>query len=77
MSAAALESFLARLYTDTRLRRAFLARPEATARESGLDETTVGALAAIDREGLELAAASFEGKRATHAGKRRNRWFGR
>ena len=70
MNARAMEAFLARLYTDGELRRAFLARPEAAAREAGLDEQAVRSLAAIDREGLELAADSYDTKRAGHARKR-------
>lgn len=71
MNARALEAFLARLYTDDALRGSFLAAPAAVAREAGLDEEAVRALARIDREGLMLAACSFARKRATHSGKRR------
>jgi hypothetical protein len=51
MSAAALETFLARLYTDRMLRSAFLAAPENDARGAGLDEDAVRSLVSIDREG--------------------------
>jgi hypothetical protein len=62
---APLEGFLARLYTDARLRRRFLADPAAVARAARLDEPSVQALVDIDREGLELAAESFARKRAS------------
>lgn len=73
MNAAALEAFLARLYTDDALRRAFLRSPERVARDSGLDEAGVRAVAAIDREGLAMAASSYEKKRASHVAKRARR----
>ena len=63
---AALERFLARLYTDARLRRRFLANPRDVARAARLDEQSVEALARIDRVGLELAADSFARKRKSH-----------
>jgi len=62
--AVRLEALLARLYTDAALRRAFEADPLALARAHGLDEADAQALARIDREGLMLAARSFEAKRA-------------
>ena len=77
MSARALEAFLARLYTDERLRLAFLARRETVALEAGLDGQAAQALAQIDREGLLLAVESFARKRAEHAGKRRSPWVRR
>jgi hypothetical protein len=64
MSAAGLEAFLARLYTDDTLRRDFLARPAAVARAAGFDEPTVRQLMEIDRDGLQLAADSYARKRA-------------
>lgn len=57
------EAFLARLYTDAELRARFLADPVGEARRVGLDEASAQRLASIDREGLELAAASFAAKR--------------
>jgi hypothetical protein len=63
MKAAALERFLARLYTDAKLRRDFLARPEAVALAAGLDPEGAADLARIDRDGLELAAESYRRKR--------------
>ena len=63
MSAAALEAFLARLYVDERARARFLAAPVEEARRAGLDDEQCRALAAIDRQGLALAAQSFAHKR--------------
>ena len=64
MSRPAFEGFLARLYVDPGLRAAFLADPERTTSAAGLEPEEIAALRAIDREGLELAAASFAYKRA-------------
>jgi hypothetical protein len=58
-----LEAFLARLYTDPGLRRDFLARPVETAEAAGVDHLTAIELQRIDRDGLILAARSFEHKR--------------
>ncbi len=58
------ESFLARLYVDADLRAAFLADVDRVATAAGLAAEEIAALRAIDREGLELAAASFAHKRA-------------
>lgn len=78
MSAAALEAFLARLYTDDGLRAAFLDEPDRVVHQAGLDGAARAAALAIDREGLVLAARSFASKRAAHAGKRpRSGWVGR
>jgi hypothetical protein len=66
MNAIAMEAFLARLYTDARLRAEFLAAPRATALRSGLDAEDAQALEAIDRVGLELAADSYAHKRNAH-----------
>ena len=63
-AARRLEAYLARLYTDAAARDAFLADPRGEARRAGLAEDDVAALEAIDRTGLELAAASFAHKRA-------------
>ena len=64
MSSPAFEAFLARIYTDDRARRRFLADPRGEARTAGLSSEEQDALARIDREGLTLAAASFAAKRA-------------
>lgn len=61
-----LETFLARLYRDETIRAAFLTAPEATAREAGLNDADVAALANIDRAGLVMAARSYANKRASH-----------
>jgi len=58
-----IEAFLARLYTDEALRQAFLDGPRATALAAGLAPADAAALERIDRDGLALAAASFERKR--------------
>jgi hypothetical protein len=67
MSTRALEAFLARLYTDAEVRREFLADPRGTAVRAQLEPAQIDALVAIDRVGLELAAASFEKKRAARS----------
>jgi hypothetical protein len=81
MSAHALEALLARLYTDAHVRAQFLAAPLAYARAAGLDEADACALVAIDRAGLEMAAASFGHKRAGRSGggrwRRTVRWLRR
>ena len=75
MSAVALEAFLARLYTDADLRARFLAAPRDEALAAGLCESDAHALVAIDRAGLEMAAASFAHKRAGRSGAGRwQRW---
>jgi hypothetical protein len=71
MSATAFEAFLARLYVDAELRARFLADPHGEAARAGLDADEGRALAAIDRVGLELAAASFARKRADRRPARR------
>jgi hypothetical protein len=74
MSNPRFEAFLAELYTDAEARQRFLSDPESAARLSGLDEHDVEALARIDRLGLDLAARSFECKRAARR-PRRSRWL--
>jgi hypothetical protein len=59
----AFETFVARLYVDETLRRAFLADAAATATRAGLMPDEIRAVCAIDRTGLELAARVFEHKR--------------
>ena len=73
MSGQALEAFLARLYTDADARRNFLADPRGSAVRAGLEPREVDGLAAIDRDGLELAARSFEKKRTARE-PRRSSW---
>ena len=64
MSAAAFEAFLARLYVDADARARFLADPRGEAQRAGLAPAECRALESIDRVGLQLAAASYERKRA-------------
>jgi len=71
MSAQRLEAALALLYTDEQAREAFCAAPRAWARGLGLDEGEVEALAAIDRDGLAMAARSYAAKREARARDRR------
>ncbi len=73
----AFEAFLARLYVDAALRDRFLAEPRKTAAEAGLTATECEALARIDRVGLELAARSFERKRAGQARHAPRPWWRR
>jgi len=61
---ARFEAFLARLYADATARALFLADPRGEATRAGLTPEACDALAAIDRVGLELAATSYERKRA-------------
>jgi hypothetical protein len=70
MSAIALETLLARLYTDEAARAAFLADPRGEATRAGLSPDDVERLCCIDRAGLALAARSFERKRAAKRPKR-------
>ena len=67
-----LETYLVKLYLDRDARRAFLADPRAAARAEGLSDSEVTALEGMDRDGLELAARSFELKR--HSQPPRGRW---
>lgn len=67
MSSPALETYLARLYTDDALRAAFLRDPRAQALLQGLSPQEVDAMASMDRIGLQMAAASYRAKRAGRA----------
>ncbi|MFA6071040.1 MAG: hypothetical protein WC810_20905 [Janthinobacterium sp.] len=66
MSSAALETYLARLYTDDTVRAAFLLEPRAQALLHGLSPQEAEAMAAMDRVGLQMAA-SYRAKRAGRA----------
>ena len=79
MSSPALEAYLAVLYTDDTKRHAFLQEPQAQALLHGLSQEEADAMVAIDRVGLQMAAASFQHKRAAHAGHARPRqnWWRR
>ena len=57
------EAYLARIYTDEAERAAFLTDPRGRAAAAGLSPAEAEALAKIDRDGLALAAESFERKR--------------
>lgn len=59
----AFESFLAQLYVDGDARARFLADPRGEALAAQLGNEEIAAALAIDRVGLELAAASFAHKR--------------
>ena len=63
MSAQAVETLLARLYSDADYRRAFLEAPQQTAQAAGLDAAEAEVLTRIDRVGLDLAAESYARKR--------------
>ena len=67
MSSPALETYLARLYTDDVLRAAFLLDPRTQALLHCLSPQEAGAMAAMDRIGLQMAAASYRAKRAGRA----------
>ena len=58
------EVLLARLFVDAPLRTRFRADPEAVGREFGLDERAMASLGTVDWAGLDLAAESYENKRA-------------
>ena len=60
---AAVEAFLARLYTDAALREAFIANPGDVARREGFVGEAAAALASTDLVGLRLAAESYGRKR--------------
>lgn len=65
MSAPAFEAFLARLYTEPAFRARFLADRRGEAERAGLTPEECEALATVDADDLELAAASFARKRAS------------
>jgi hypothetical protein len=70
----AFEAFLARLYVDAPARRRFRDSPAAEAAGAGLDHVETQALLRIDWVGLELAATSFERKRAQKPAPRTPIW---
>ncbi|WP_308921644.1 hypothetical protein [Janthinobacterium sp. J1-1] len=79
MSSPALEAYLAKLYTDDALRQAFLDAPQTQSVLHGLSPQEAEAMAAIDRIGLQMAAASFQHKRAAHGAhaKQQQGWWRR
>ena len=78
MTSPAFEAFLAKIYVDADARARFVANPCEEARKAGLSEEECESLAAIDREGLQMAAASFERKRTRQQGSAspRHNWRG-
>jgi len=70
MSQQALETFLARLYTEEAFRRAFIADPHGAARRAGLDDAQALQMASMDPDSVELAAQSYARKRES---RQRNR----
>jgi hypothetical protein len=74
MSSVALETFLARLYTDTTARALFYTDPAGEASRAGLSGEECAALARCDRVGLAMAAENFGHKRAQYS-KRRLPWW--
>jgi hypothetical protein len=75
MSSPALETFLARLLVEDETRRRFLADAVGEARRAGLGEDDAASLAAIDRAGLVMAAASYAAKRTARP--KAGRWLHR
>jgi hypothetical protein len=63
MTGPRFEAFLARIYTDSRARAAFLNDRRVEARRFELSAEETDALMKIDRAQLESAARSFESKR--------------
>jgi hypothetical protein len=73
MSSRQFETFLARLYSDREFRASFLDSPEQVIQ--GLDASEQQAALAIDRPGLQMAARSYEFKRAGRNPRRLRRWL--
>lgn len=69
----AFEAYLARIYTDRAERERFLSDPRSCAADFGLSPAECDALATIDRDGLVLAAGSFERKREISSKAKRER----
>ena len=63
MNQSPLETFLARIYVDEQARARFLADPRAEAAKAGLTPEQIEDVVNIDRDGLELFAASLERKK--------------
>jgi hypothetical protein len=63
MTSAGFEAFLARIYVDAEARERFLEDPRAQALAAGLSEDETAALERMDRDGLVMAARSFDAKR--------------
>lgn len=65
-----IECFLARLYTDERLRQAFTDNPNATLVREGVSLETQKAFEHMDIQGLKMAGQSIAHKRASYGRKR-------
>lgn len=63
MSDSSFESFLAKIYVDENARVKFLADPRGEATKAGLTEQQVEDVVKIDRDGLEMFAASLKRKK--------------
>ena len=66
MSDACFEEFLARIYVDEDARAKFLADPRGEASRAGLTAQQIDDVIKIDREGLEMFAASLKRKKQSH-----------
>lgn len=66
MSDARFEEFLARIYVDEDARAKFLADPRGEASRAGLTAQQIDDVVKIDREGLEMFAASLKRKKQGH-----------
>ena len=63
---ARFEEFLARIYVDEDARARFLADPRGEASRAGLTAQQIDDVVKIDREGLEMFAASLKRKKQSH-----------
>jgi hypothetical protein len=63
MSDVRFEAFLARIYVDETAREKFLADPRGEAAKAGLTPQQIEDVVKIDREGLEMFAASLKRKK--------------
>jgi hypothetical protein len=63
MSDSRFETFLATIYVDENARVKFLADPRGEATKAGLTEQQIEDVVKIDREGLEMFAASLKRKK--------------
>ncbi len=63
MNDSRFEAFLAKIYIDESARAKFLADPRGEAAKAGLTPQQIDDVAKIDREGLEMFAASLKRKK--------------
>lgn len=63
MTDSRFEAFLARIYVDEKARAKFLADPRGEAIKAGLTLQQIDGVVKIDREGLEMFAASLKRKK--------------